>query len=133
MKIKVDPQAKRFYLAANEWVAVIGHEIRVGKYRFSAVPMSGSIVISDVRSGMKVFSTPMDFHTSFLTATKEDAMYFLLTIIGEALIEVIEKHKDFDEIMNKSAQTMIERLGEMPPIEAVDTDWMFEEVSDIAH
>ncbi|MDY7224639.1 hypothetical protein [Halalkalibacterium halodurans] len=26
MKIKVDPQAKRFYLAGEEWIPVVGHE-----------------------------------------------------------------------------------------------------------
>lgn len=39
MDITVNEQTQQFYLALKKWFPVMGHEIKVGKYRFSAIPI----------------------------------------------------------------------------------------------
>ncbi|MCU5196477.1 hypothetical protein OCE52_16870 [Bacillus mobilis] len=132
MEIKVNEQTQRFYLAVDEWVPAVGHEIKVGKYRFSAIPLDESINISEVTSGVRAINVPMTVETWELTSTKEGTMKFLEKI-GERLKQIIGKQINFDEHLEKQRKIAVERLGEMPPIEDVDTDWMFEEESETVH
>ncbi|MED5101093.1 hypothetical protein P9858_13285 [Niallia circulans] len=77
MKVEVNEQPKRFYLALKDkWVPVVGHEIIVGEYRFSAVPTPKNIIFSEATSGVKIFSMSMNFPIYMLTTTKEDTMSF---------------------------------------------------------
>ncbi|MDA2637863.1 hypothetical protein PDQ79_25570 [Bacillus cereus] len=132
MEIKVNEQTQRFYLAFEKWEPVVGHEIKVGKYRFCAIPLSECINISEVTSGANVVNIPMSFETTMITASKEGAMKFFEKV-GERLKRKIESKKDFDEQLEKMKKTAFKRLGKMPPIENVDTDWIFDEVSDVLH
>lgn len=45
----------------------------------------------------------------------------------------MEEQGDFDELLIKQKQIALERLGEMPSIENVDKDWIFEEESEVVH
>ncbi|WP_151035568.1 hypothetical protein [Bacillus wiedmannii] len=132
MKIKVNKQTQRFYLAFEKWEPVVGHEIRVGEYRFCAIPLSKSINISEVTSGVHAISIPIDSLVWMATSTKKDTMKFLEKA-GEVLKRIIEKQSNFDELLTKNKKIAFERLGKMPPIEDVDTDWMFEEESETVH
>ena len=132
MEIKVNEQAQRFYLAFDEWVPAVGHEIKVGKYRFCAIPLSKSINISEVTSGVHAMSIPIDFRIWMATSTKEDTMRFLEKV-GEHLKIIMEERGDFDELLKKQKKIAFERLGAMPPIENIDTDWIFEEESEVVH
>lgn len=127
MKVKVNEQTQRFYLAADEWVPAVGHEMKVGTYRFSAIPLHESINISEVMSGMRVISIPMTCETWVLTSTREGAMKFLEKV-GECVKRMIEKQSNFDEHLEKQKKIVCERLGEMPPIEYVDMDWITDEI-----
>ncbi|WP_223840585.1 hypothetical protein [Bacillus cereus] len=53
--------------------------------------------------------------------------------VGEQLILIMEERGDFDELLIKQKQIAFERLGEMPSIENVDKDWIFEEESEVVH
>ncbi|MDA2480735.1 hypothetical protein ACS2TZ_21845 [Bacillus cereus group sp. Bce025] len=132
MKIKVNEQSQRFHLAFDEWVPAVGHEIKVGKYRFCAIPLSDAINVSEVTSGVKAISVPINLKVWMLTSTKEDTMKFLEKV-GEHLKLIIEERGNFDELLEKQKKIAFERLGEMPPIEDVDTDWITADVSDVTH
>ncbi|WP_242321142.1 hypothetical protein [Bacillus cereus group sp. BfR-BA-01312] len=132
MEIKVNEQSQRFYLAFDEWVPAVGHEIKVGKYRFCAIPLSDAINVSEITSGVKAISVPINLKVWMLTSTKEDTMKFLEKV-GEHLKLIIEERGNFDELLEKQKKIAFERLGEMPPIEDVDTDWITADVSDVTH
>lgn len=132
MEIKVNEQTQRFYLAFEKWEAVVGHEIKIGEYRFCAIPLSKSINISEVTSGANIISFPLSLELWMATATKEGTMQFLKKF-GERLKQKIEGIKDFDEQLEKMRKISLDRLGKMPPIEDVDTDWIFDEESEIVH
>lgn len=100
MEIKVNEQTQRFHLAFEKWTPAVGHEIKVGKYRFCAIPLSKSINISEVTSGSKVLSIPISFNIWMRTSTKEDTMK-LFEKIGKHLKQKIEGKKDFDEHLEK--------------------------------
>ncbi|MRC81645.1 hypothetical protein GH883_34105, partial [Bacillus thuringiensis] len=98
MEIKVNEQAQRFYLAFDEWVPAVGHEIKVGKYRFCAIPLSKSINISEVTSGVHAMSIPIDFRIWMATSTKEDTMRFLEKA-GEGLKRILKRQSNLDELL----------------------------------
>ncbi|MGG3652556.1 hypothetical protein ABES36_14125 [Bacillus pseudomycoides] len=132
MEIKVNEQTQRFYLAFEKWEPAVGHEIKIGQYSFCAIPLSKSIDISEVTSGAKIISIPMSLELMMVTATKEGTMQFLKKF-GERLKRKIGSIKDFDEQLKKMQKTAFDRLGVMPPIENVDTDWIFDEESEVVH
>ncbi|MBT2215853.1 hypothetical protein KK120_08825 [Virgibacillus dakarensis] len=119
MNITVNEQPQRFYLAAKKWVGVVGHEIKVGKYRFCAIPINGSINVSEITSGAKVYNIPMDLTIMLLTETKEETIKFFYTV-GESIKRIIEKQEDFDAMIANMKKTAFDKLGEMPPIEDVE-------------
>ncbi|MHB0801121.1 hypothetical protein PVK73_15900 [Bacillus thuringiensis] len=45
----------------------------------------------------------------------------------------IEGIQDFDEQLEKMQKMAFNRLGKRPPIEDIDTDWIFEEESEVVH
>ncbi|QDZ77751.1 hypothetical protein D0437_27635 [Bacillus cereus] len=126
MEIKVNEQTQRFYLAVEEWEPVVGHEIKVGLYRFCTIPLREEMNISEVTSGAKMLCIPMSIELMWVTTTKEETVQFFEQL-GEHLKRKIERAKDFEERFKNMQQTTWDRLGEMPPIENVDTDWRFEE------
>ncbi|MED2037230.1 hypothetical protein P4V58_08285 [Bacillus wiedmannii] len=132
MEIKVNEQAQRFYLAFEEWVPAVGHEIKIGQYRFCAIPLSKSINISEVTSGVHAMSIPIDFRIWMATSTKEDTMRFLEKA-GEGLKRILERQSNLDELLEKNKKIAFDRLGEMPPIEDVDTDWITADISEVTH
>ncbi|MEH2980201.1 MULTISPECIES: hypothetical protein [Bacillus amyloliquefaciens group] len=128
MKVTVDKQTKKFYLAfnthnskRNKWVPAVGHEIQVGKYRFSAVPASADhIIISEVTSGVEVMNIKMSQETQI--STKKDTLDFLKSIGETSLTEIIEKNHDFDKAVANGKKRSYSMLGEMPPIEVFDME-----------
>ncbi|MGE6963442.1 hypothetical protein ACQKIW_26630 [Bacillus thuringiensis] len=132
MEIKVNEQTQRFYLAFEKWEPVVGHEIKVGQYRFCAIPLSKSINISEITSGANILNIPLSIELMMVTATKEGTIQFLKKF-GERLKRKIESMKDFDEQLEKMKKRSLDLLGVMPPIENVDTDWIFDEGSEVLH
>jgi hypothetical protein len=130
MNISVNEQTQRFYLASNKWNPAIGHEIKVGKYRFCAIPLSGHINVSEVTSGAKVFEIPMNVEIMLETESKEGSIKFF-NKIGESLKRIIVGTNNFDDQLVMIKKIALERLGEMPKIEEIDTDWLLEDVSDV--
>jgi len=130
MKIEVNEQTQKFYLALNEWLPVTGHGITVGEYKFCAVPINDVVNVSETTSGCKVFNVPMTLEIMDATTTKEDTIHFL-SEIGILLKGIIEKQNNFDEHIKKMQKVAFERLGEMPPVVNVDTDWVFEDESEL--
>jgi len=130
MKIEVNGQTQKFYLALNEWLPVTGHGITVGEYKFCAIPMNDIVNVSEATSGCKVFNIAMTPQIMAATSTKEDTIHFL-NKVGASLKGVIEKQSNFDEHVKKMRKVAFESLGEMPPVENVDTDWVFEDESEV--
>ncbi|SPR94873.1 hypothetical protein [Bacillus altitudinis] len=130
MKITVNEQSQRFYLATTkDWKPMVGHEIRVGKYRFCAIPMDGHINITEVTSGLQIVEIPMSLGVMIETVTKEGAISWLYKV-GESLLKIV-RMKDYDKQLEKMKKMTIEKLGDMPPIEDVDMDWIFEDESGV--
>lgn len=122
MEVTVNEQAQRFYLAAlklNKWEPVVGHEIKVGNYRFCAVPVGNYINVSEVTTGAKLFNIPVDFTIHLITETKEDSIHFFYKV-GDSIKRIIEKQADFDGMLVDMKKQANDRLGEMPEIEDVD-------------
>lgn len=130
MKITVNKQTHRFFLALEKWEPVVGHEIKVGDYRFCAIPLKEVINISEVTSGCKVLNIPISFEIMMVTASKEQSLKYLEKV-GKQLEKFIEKTSDFDKHLEKMKNIAFDRLGEMPPIENVDTEWVFEDGSEL--
>jgi hypothetical protein len=126
VKITVNEQTQRFYLAAKEWVPMVGHEIKVGDYKFFAIPGSKAIRISEVESGCKVFDIPMTISVMFKTGTKEDALNYLHEV-GESLERIIKDVPNFDKKIKHMKSVAFNQLGERPPIEDVNTDLLFKD------
>lgn len=116
MDITVNEQAQQFYLALEKWAPVIGHEIKVGEYRFCAIPIANRINVSEVTTGARMFDVPVDLTIHLITETKEDTIKFLYTV-GESIKKVIEKQPDFDEMLIEMKEAAFDLLGEMPPIQ----------------
>lgn len=123
MSIFVDEKSKRFYLAGEKWIPVVGHEIKVDDYRFCAIPLDSGINISEVTSGSKIYEIPMSVEVLVATNTKELAIAYLEDV-GKRLKKMIENQSDFDVRVENNRDIAIQSLGEMPPIEYVDTDWV---------
>ncbi|MFE4523435.1 hypothetical protein ACFRCQ_15200 [Cytobacillus firmus] len=130
MDITVNQQAQQFYLALEKWAPVMGHEIKIGEYRFCAIPIGNRINISEVTTGARLFNIPVDLTIHLITETKEDTIKFLYEV-GESIKRVLDKQADFDGMLSEMKKTAFERLGEMPPIEDVETEWIFEDQSEV--
>ncbi len=130
MDITVNEQAQQFYLALEKWAPVMGHEIKIGEYRFCAIPIGNRLNISEVTTGAKLFNIPVNLMIHLRTETKEDTIKFLYEV-GESIKRIIDKQTDFDGMLSEMKKTVFERLGEMPPIENIDTDWIFEDQSKV--
>lgn len=131
MKITVNEQVQRFYLATNKrWVPAVGHEIKVGKYSFSAIPVNGKINVSEVTTGMKFFDIPLTPEVMEFTEFKEGAFIFFHEI-GESLKKRLMKIDDFDAVLSLMNRSVIDRLGERPPI--ANEDWQLVKQSDTLH
>ncbi|MFA2556169.1 hypothetical protein AB1I77_25580 [Bacillus paranthracis] len=132
MKIEISGKTKRFYLAFDKWVAAVGHEIKIGKYQFCAVPTSKGVNISEVTSGAKILHVPMSVELYLLGSTKQGFVKALEKYAG-VIKEKIEKENSFDELITSMQQKTVSKLGEMPPIESIDVDLIFAESSGVLH
>ncbi|KXZ21105.1 hypothetical protein AXI59_00705 [Bacillus nakamurai] len=131
MKITVDEQLKKFYLAfinkSNpkdcHWVPAVGHEIQVGKYRFCAIPAFDHINVSEVTTGLQFLKVPMTPKIYQMTSNKEDTLK-LFESVGEDLIRIINKHSTavIDKSLIEQRKDIFNMLGEMPPIEVFDME-----------
>lgn len=130
MGITVNEQVQQFYLALEKWTPVMGHEIKIGEYRFCAIPIGNRINISEITTGARVFNIPVDLTISLITETKEDTIKFLY-YVGESIKRIIDKLDDFAGMLLEMKKTVFKRLGEMPPIKDCDTDWIFEKQSEV--
>ncbi|WP_231868404.1 hypothetical protein [Fictibacillus phosphorivorans] len=109
---------------------MVGHQIRVGKYHFCAIPVRGYINVSEITTGSRVFNFPINVEMMLVTESKEGAIS-LFQKIGESLKNIINSDDNFDLKLKMMRKTAIERLGEMPPIEDYDSTWLFAEESDV--
>jgi len=132
MEITVNEQAQRFYLALDKWVDVVGHEIKVGKYRFCANPIGNHINVTEVTTGAKMFNIPVDLTIHLITETKEETIKFLYSV-GESIKRIIDKLEDFDGMLMEMKKKAFDRLGKMPPIENVNTDWIEADIADVVN
>ncbi|HHI3604953.1 TPA: hypothetical protein QCU10_001472 [Bacillus anthracis] len=136
MEIKVNEQAQKFHLATNQgnWQQAIGHEIQVGKYRFCAIPIGNHINVSEVTTGIRAINVHITQEVWDETRTKEGTVKHLYKV-GKRMEEVINKvgSSNLDKLIEDSKKNNLEKIGEMPPIEDVDMDWMSDEVSDVTH
>lgn len=64
------------------------------------------------------------------TTTKEMTIAYLVDV-GRKLKVLIDKQIDIDLRINALQEIAIHRLGKMPLIEYIDTDWITAEVSNV--
>ncbi|MYL45029.1 hypothetical protein GLV94_05190 [Virgibacillus halodenitrificans] len=119
MKVTVNEQPQQFYLALTKWTAVVGHEIKVGKYRFCAIPLKNHINVSEATTGCKLYNVPISPPIHLMTQTKEDSMDFFYQL-GESIKRLINKQQDFDSMLNDMKKVAHDRLGEMPEVKDVE-------------
>jgi hypothetical protein len=120
MEITVNEQPQLFPLAFSDgWKQGAGHEIRVGDYRFCAIPKHDVINITEITSGMKFFNIPVDLTTYLITATQEETIQYFYQV-GERIKELIAKQNNFDKVLDQMRKKSIELHGEMPAIENVE-------------
>ncbi|MEH7355105.1 hypothetical protein V7150_16225 [Neobacillus drentensis] len=130
MEISVNEQPQQFYLAFDKWRSAVGHQIKVGKYSFCAIPLSECINVSEVTSGVKVIAIPMNVEILMLTESKEGSIKFF-NKIGESLKRIIGSTDNFESQLEEMRKTAFERLGKMPPIENVDIDMIMVNINDV--
>ncbi|MBO1005631.1 hypothetical protein ACFSKI_19055 [Pseudogracilibacillus auburnensis] len=118
MKITVNDQPEQFYLAFKKWMPAAGHEIKVGNYRFCAIPIGKTINISEVTSGAMLMRVPVNLVAFQLMSTKEGTIEHFYTI-GESIKRIIKKH-DFDTMIKEMQKKTYDLLGEMPSVEDID-------------
>ncbi|GGG32806.1 hypothetical protein GCM10007425_29320 [Lysinibacillus alkalisoli] len=135
MKVEVIAQPKMFWLAGEQnWMQAVGHEIRVGQYRFCVIGIGEVFNISEVTTGTKVFEVPMNGLTLMLTSTKEDTLAFFEGVIAPKLVRLVEKQGDkLKPQLKKYKKITKETLGKMPPIEDFDDTLITAPISDIKH
>ncbi|MFP7702177.1 hypothetical protein [Bacillus sp. C15] len=130
MKVTVDKQTKKFYLAfnthnskRNKWVPAVGHEIQVGKYRFCAIPSFDHINVSEVTTGLQFLKVPITSKIYQMTTNKEDTLK-LFESVGEDLIRIINRHSTavIDKSLIEQRKDIFNKFGEMPPIEVFDIE-----------
>lgn len=123
MEIKVNKQAQRFYLAwEDKWVEAVGHEIKVGKYSFCAIPMpTGMLNISETTTGLKFYELPMKAYVLSETDTKEKTFEFLEKV-GKSIRRLIGKTNDFDKQITQGRKNTEKLLGKKPETENVDIE-----------
>ncbi|MEN2765807.1 hypothetical protein [Ornithinibacillus xuwenensis] len=120
MEITVNEQAQLFPLAFNDgWKQMAGHEIKVGEYRFCAIPRDEYINISEVTTGMKFFDIPVDLTTYLITSTREDTIKYFYQV-GERIVKIITTQLDFNKTLEQMKEKSLETCGEMPAIENVE-------------
>ena len=125
MNIIIDDQPKRFYLAFNSrWIPAVGHEIRIGKYRFCVIIIKKTVNISEITSGTKVLEIPLNFAIFLRTETKEDALQFYKEVSERLLKLVIQNSAVLDERIKTIRQEAVSRLGEIPIVEIINIDWL---------
>lgn len=120
MNITVNEKLQYFYLALSDrYTEKAGHEIKVGKYRFCAIPVNDAINISEVTTGAKVVDVSVDFTNSSSLQTKEGLIKYL-NQIGESISQFVEKQDDFDVMLENMQEDVIGRLGKMPKTKDVE-------------
>lgn len=121
--VKVHEQEKTFYLAADGWIPMAGHEITIGKHRFCATPngdaLQNVIIISEVTSGAKLTAIKLDFFDLIVMDDKSKYMEFL-RLKARKLADLLSARKDLDDQIEKMKLLAISKFGPKPPTEIID-------------
>ena len=125
MKVKVNEQPQRFYLAMNKWEPAVGHGIQIGDMQLCAIPMGGIINISEVTTGARMMRYKLGIIEWLETADPEGFLNYLQRV-GEDLVKRLSKHDDLDQQIEKLRAVAFEKLGPMPAIEDVDVEELLE-------
>lgn len=121
MKVKINEQPQRFYLAKDKWFPAVGHGIQIGDFQLCAVPMDGIINISEVTSGGKLMRYKLNI-IEWLETSDQEGFLTYLQRVGEDLVKRLSKHKDLNQQIEKLRAIAFEKLGPMPAIEDVDIE-----------
>ncbi len=119
MKITVNEQLQQFYLATDIWRKAVGHEIKVGKYRFCSIPTKTGINVSEVSSGARLLEIPYSDNIIQLAEDKDGAIE-LFYEIGESIERIIGEQINFDAAIKGLKKIAFDKLGEMPEIKNVE-------------
>ncbi|GAF63603.1 hypothetical protein BTS2_0494 [Bacillus sp. TS-2] len=132
MQIKVSEDTFRFYIASEKWVPVVGHEIKVGEHKFCAIPNTAGICVAEVTSGIVAMNIKSNILMVLETFSKEKTILYFEDI-GKRIQKAIEVNPNFEENLKIETLKVLERLGEMPPIEKVDIHSMLRNESTTYH
>lgn len=116
MRVTVNEQEQLFYLATEDgWEGRIGHEMRIGDYKFCIIPFDDHINVSEVSSGFNVLSVP--YSDIDLMALDETSIINLVWEITQTIQMIIDR-SDFDSIISRAKTDGINKLGEKPETDA---------------
>lgn len=121
IEIEVSGQAEEFYLSTTKgWVKAAGHSITVGDFKFSAVPISGFILVSEVESGAKLFRVPV----SEAIESYEETMLFLELNVAVQIVAAIEKigQEKMKNEINRLKTYSLNKFGQKPFTTTIDIE-----------
>lgn len=127
MKVKVNEQPQRFYLAMeSNWLPAVGHRIQIGDVQVCAIPMDDIINITEVTSGARMMRYKLGINEWLEVADPEGFLNYLQRV-GEDLVKRLSKHSNLAQQIEKLRAIAFERLGQMPAIEDVDIEKLLED------
>lgn len=122
MKVKVNEQPQRFYIALDKWTPAAGHEICVGDFCFAAIPTEDSINVIEVSTGYRVLEIPWTRQSKGATQTKEQALRYFERVAKE-IAELLEQQQQFSWRIADLKKQNKQRLGDKPPTENIDVEF----------
>ncbi len=129
IEVAVSPDAEEVYLAFSKgWTKLFGHSITVGDLKFSAVPVSDYILVSEFQSGTKLMDIPVPTGIE----SYEETMFFLEVFVSSQIVMVIEKSgidKVKDQI-KRMKEAAFKKHGQKPTGEKVDSEWFYADTGD---
>lgn len=123
MKITVHEQEKRFHLAVNEWLPIVGLGFAIGKHSFCATPYGDefgcTIIFSEVTSGARVKIVKLEFFDLIILDEKSKFIELIRTEAGK-IANALKRKPDLDSEILKMEYLAISKLGPKPPTEEID-------------
>lgn len=127
MKIKVEDQARTFYMATfnkktkkYEWFEVAGHGISIGEYDFFITILEGKgrglgeINITEVTTGMSVFKRKANFFDFVGTETVGGFVRFATREVGKVADYIKENKEVFEDRLAEERGKFSGKLGDRP-------------------
>lgn len=113
MKISVSPLPQKFHIALTKgWYEVTGFLITIEDFKFNAVPVRNSYIISEVESGARV----CEIHIPKGLERCRNSLFFLEDFVAVKVAMIINE-AGFDKLKKETGKVkeyMVKNFGEKP-------------------